>query len=106
MLQHFLQSCLTLLMEPAGSSWLCLLCSDTVQSCPTTVCPRWGCPQPPRQGSPKPSWGVLQPLRGVPSPLSSPRGSLCPIPPRTHQFLHVDQPIQEGLAAFMQEGQI
>lgn len=61
---------------------------------------------PPRQGSPKPSWGVLQPLRGVPSPLSSPRGSLCPIPPRTHQFLHVDQPVQEGLAAFVQEGQI
>lgn len=46
MLQHFFQSWVTLLREPAGSSWLCLLCSGTVQSCPTTVCLCWCCPRP------------------------------------------------------------
>lgn len=51
-------------------------------------------------GTPQPTLGGRPcPYPGCPHP--------CPPPARgTHQFLHVDQPIQEGLAAFVQEGQI
>lgn len=95
-----------------------------------TLCTPWGIPttkDPPRDptlhpGDPAPPPDPSPHCRDrrAPAPrwdppsLASPRGSLSHIPPipaappvrGTHQLLHIDQPVQEGLAAFMQEGQI